>query len=398
MARAKALLPGGPRLSDHLSIGLLACVYPRDAVNAALATSGRTSERRRELPAEVAVYFVIALGLFRSCSAREVLRCLAEGLRRIDGGEGFRIPGKGAISRARQRLGSEPFEVLRRTQVKPLGQPETPGCWFRGLRLVALDGSTLDMPDEEDNRSRFGLPGSTRGSPAFPRARLSVLVEVGTRAALAWQHGPCAEAEMRQAERLVSHLSKGMLVLADRYYCGFPLWRKARATGADLLWRVKTNMRFPVLKEYSDGSYRSRLCGSGRDRNRSKGTRSVRVIEYTLPGRDEVYRLATTLSPKQATAHELAALYHERWEVENAYDEIKTHLLAPGPAGSTALRSKTPELVSQEIDGTLLAHYAIRSLLHAAAKKSQEDPDRLSFAHAVQVIRRRLQKPCAFPP
>lgn len=398
MAGVAAALPGGPRLADHLSIGLLAHVYPRDAVEAALASSGRASVRQRKMPAAVTVYYVIALGLYRPFSTQEVLRCLSDGLHHLKDEDDSRLPGKGSISRARQRLESEPFEVLRRTCVKPLAKRRMKGSWYHDLRLVALDGSTLDMPDEEANRNFFGLPGSGRGSPAFPHARLTTLFEVGTRAPLAWQHGPYNESEMRQAERLMPHLTTGMLVLADRYYFGFPLWQAIVEGGADLLWRVKSNIRLPVEKEFPDGSYLSRVRGSGRDRQRSRGHLPVRIIEYTLPGRSEGYRLATTLSPKRAPAIELIALYHERWEAENAYDEIKTHLLTPGPGGSTALRSKTPELVSQEINGIMLAHYAVRYLLHTSARRRKEDPDRFSFTHAVHVTRRRLQSNGVFPP
>ena len=207
---------------------------------------------------------------------------------------------------------------------------------------------------------------------------------------------PLRESEAEQAEALLDHLSAGMLVLADRYYFGFPLWQRATQTGAELLWRVKANTRLPVLERHADGSFRSIVRGSGRDRRRSLGECPIRVVEYRVDGAgDEVFRLATTLlDPRQAPATELAALYHERWESENAYDEVKTHLLGPG----TLLRSKTPDLVRQEVDGLMLAYYAVRRLIHAAARQADEDPDRLSFVHAVRVIRRRIQNPGAFSP
>ena len=186
-----------------------------------------------------------------------------------------------------------------------------------------------------------------------------------------------------------------MLVLADRGYCGFPLWRRASDTGADLLWRMKSNLRLPVLERFDDGSYRSVLRGSGMDRRRSRGECPVRVVEYTLDGEsDEVYRLATSLlDPVAAPAAEVAALYHERWEVETTYDEVKTHILGPG----AVLRSKTPDLVLQEVHGVMLAHYAVRCLIHEAARKVDEDPDHLSFVHAVRVVRRRVENPGVSP-
>ena len=396
MARTAAVLPGGTRLSDYLSVGVIAQVFPLSAVQAALNETGRGSQRQRALPAEVMIYYVITMALFRSVAAREVLRCLVDGLRWLAPSMAVRVSGKSSISRARSRLGTAPFEALCRAQVGVVAERETRGAWYRGRRLIAFDGSTLEVPDEAENRDSFGLPGTGRGQAAFPQVRLTAMVEVGTRAAFGWHQGPYRESEVEQAEALLGHLTVGMLVLADRNYFGFPLWQRAVQTGADLLWRVKARLRLPVLERLPDGSFRSVVRGSGQDRRRSRGECPIRVVEYRIAGEgDEVYRLATTLlDPEQAPATELAALYHERWESENTYDEVKTHLLGPG----AVLRSKTPELVRQEVDGLMLAYYAVRRLIHAAARQADEDPDRLSFVHAVQVVRRRVQNPGAFPP
>ena len=373
MARTSASLPGGLRLSDYLSVGVIARVYPRAAVREALRRTDRGSRRTRSLPAEVMVYYVMALALFRQASTREVLRCLMEGLRWLSPVDEVRVSGQSSISRARSRLGPSPFAALRESCVRPLALPTTAGSWYRDLRLAALDGSTLSVPDETANRRHFGLPGSGRGRAGFPKLRLTALVEIGTRAPLAWCGGPLRESEMAQAERLVPHLSPGLLVLADRYYCGFPLWSRARASGAHLLWRVKSNPRFPVLESFPDGSWRSVLRGSGRDRKRTRGACTVRALSYRLAGSDERFTLVTTLlDPAAGPAAELAALYHERWEIETAYDEVKTHLLGPG----AQLRSKTPSLVMQELDGLMLAHYAVRRLIQEAADQAGEDPDR----------------------
>ena len=395
MSRTQAVLPGGPRLSDYLSIGVIAQVYPIAAVREALASCSRGSRRRRDLPAEAMMYYVVALGLFRSVSAREVLRCLLEGLRWLSSEAAPRVSGKSSISRARTRLGAAPFEALCAARVEPLADPATRGAWYRGRRLVAFDASTLNVPDEAANRQAFGSPGASRGRAAFPQVRLTALVEVGTRAAFAWRVGAYDESEAAQAEALVPRFAAGMLVLADRGYCGFPLWRQAARTSADLLWRLKANLRLPVLERFDDGSYRSVLRGSGRDRRRHQGECPIRVVDYTLAGADApVYRLGTTLlDPASAPANELAALYHQRWEVETAYDEVKTHMLGPG----ALLRSKTPDLVRQEVHGLMLAHYAVRRLIHEAARKADEDPDDLSFVHAVQVVRRRVNHPGVSP-
>ena len=395
MARTQATLPGGARLSDYMSVNVISRFYPREVVCSALSSGGQESRRRRDLPAEVMVYYVIVMALFRSVSTREVLRCLVDGLRWSCADLPMRVSGKSSISRARSRLGAAPFSALRERCVVPLATRETVGSWYRGWRLVAFDGSTLNLPDEVRNREKFGLPASSRGDSAFPQARVTMMVELGTRAALAWTAGPFRESEAEQAERLLDEFSPGMLVLADRYYCGFPLWSRAVETGADLLWRLRGNHAFPVHEALTDGSWRSVIRGSGRDRRKSTGERPIRIIAYRFDGRDEIYRLATTiLDPEQAPAEELAALYHERWEIETTYDEIKTHLLGPG----AILRSKTPELVYQEIDGLMLAHYAVRRLIHEAAGTAREDPDRLSFVHATRVMRRRIVQPGGFPP
>ena len=394
MARTQAAFPGGVRFSDYLGLGVIAQVFPPGSIEAALDACGVRSARRRDLPLEAMVYYVIAMGLFRQVSTREVLRCLADGLRLVAPGVPVRISGKSSISRARSRLGTAPFEELRRARVAPLAEFGD----RRGCRTVALDGTTLDLPDEERNREAFGLLGAASGEAAFPKARLALLMETGTRAALAWRTGPFrGESEHSQAEALLGHLEPGMLLLADRGQFGFPLWSRASKTGAELLWRVPANaLLHPAGEPFEDGSWPAELRGSGLDRRRSRGACRVRVVEYRLAERPgEIYRLATTLlDPGGFPARELAALYHERWEIETAYDEVKTHLLGPG----AALRSKTPDLVLQEIDGLMLAHCAVRSLIHRAAGKAREDPDGISFIHAVRVVRRRLQNPGAVSP
>lgn len=385
MARTEAVVPGGVRLADYLSVGVIAKVFPLGVVQEALRTSARSSQRHRALPAEAVVYYVIAASLFRAASGREVLRCLADGLRLARTGTELRLVSRAAISKARLRLGKEPFRALRRLRVQPVADARTVGARYRERLLLAYDGTTLNLPDEAVNREQFGLPGSARGQAAFPQARVTALVEVGTRVAFAWEYGPYREAERVQAERLHAHLEPGTLLLADRGFTGAKLWRSASRTGADLLWRACRDTVLPVGRVLPDGSYLSTFADA-----------PARVVEYTLadgqPGR---YRLLTTLlDPAAAPAAELAALYHERWEIESAYDEIKTHLLGRHPI----LRAKTPDLVEQEIEGLMLAHFAVRHFLHEAACAAAEDADRLSFTHAVSVVRRRIQNPGAFPP
>jgi hypothetical protein len=200
------------------------------------------------------------------------------------------------------------------------------------------------------------------------------------------------------AQSVVPALSKGMLCLADRFFPGFQLWKKARQTGAELLWRVRQNARLEMDRRLADGSCLSRIYASTSDRRNQRHAMLVRVIDYRLkdvPRAEPVYQLVTTLlDHEQAPARELAALYHERSEIETALDELKTHLRG----AQIVLRSKAPELVRQEFYSLLLAHFAIRGLMHEAALRAGEDPDRLSFLHSVRVIQRRLPRFVAIPP
>jgi hypothetical protein len=399
MARTIAELPKGTRITDYISLGVLATTFPLPQVNAVLAAQKKTSRRQRELPAHVVVYYVIALALFMQVSYREVLRCLLEGLAWLLGpGQAVKITGKSGISQARTRLGWAVLQQLYDEVVKPLAVKDTRGAWYRHWHLVSLDGSTLDVADEEGNRQAFGRPGASRGASAYPQIRFVALVENGTHVLFGSHLGGCATGEITLATRVVTALQKGMLCLADRNFFGFRLWNQARAQGADLLWRIKKNLRLAVEKRLPDGSYLSRIYPSERDwRHQTNGV-VVRVIDYRLEGvtdAEPLYRLVTTLlDASEAPARELAALYHERWEIEGALDELKTHLRGT----KIVLRSKTPDLVRQEFYGLLLAHFAIRGLMHEAALKVGEDPDRLSFLHAVRVIRRKLPLYGAVPP
>lgn len=400
MPRTPATLPEGVRITDHISLGVIAKTFPRETVDQVLAETGRCSERERSLPAHVMVYYVIAMALYMQVAYREVLRCLLEGLRWLLGPEvELSVAGKSGISQARTRLGPEPLRLLYERIVVPIAVPKTRGAWYRGWRLVSLDGSTMAVADNADNEQAFGRPGQSRGRAAQPLVRLVSLVESGTHVLFGAAMADYHTAEPILAREVVPHLRRGMLCSADRNFYSFELWAKARANGAELLWRIKRNMRLPCSRRLSDGSYLSRVYPSERDRRNDTNALEVRVVEYTLEGVEEpepIYRLITTvLDPKQAPAHELAALYHERWEIETALDEFKTHLR--GGAG-IVLRSKRPDLVVQELYGLLLAHFAIRGLMHEAALEHERDPDELSFTHAVRVVRRTLPTFSALSP
>jgi len=403
MARTVAELPAGVRLTDHISLGVLTASVPRDAITEILRATERESIRQRELPAHVMVYYVIALALYADVSTREVLRCLLEGIRWLGDrstDEGAVPPVKSAISQARARLGAAPMELLYRRVVAPIATAGTPGAWYRGWRVMSLDGTTLDVSDTVENAHVFGRPGSVRGASAFPQLRVLALLENGTHVLHGAILAPYTVAEPTLAPSVVAHLTGEMLCLADRGFYSRAFWRQALKTGAALLWRVRHDLTLPVEERYDDGSYRSRLPWNAQSADRDRGPLPVRVIEYTVPtgrNRSRYCLITSILEPARAPAEELARLYHERWEIETAFDEFKTHLKGAG----RVLRSKTPDLVYQEAWGFLIAHSAIRGLMHEAALGAlprARDADTLSYTHAVRVVRRTLPRVAAIPP
>jgi hypothetical protein len=390
---------------------VIAKTFPKHQVEEVLKQTGRESARQRDLPAHVVVYYVIALALYMQVSYREVLRCLLEGVQWLKArAVEPKVAVKSSISEARMRLGWEPVRQLHDEIVQPIATKATQGAWYHQWRLVSLNGSKLDLPDEAENRTAFGMPGASRGASAFPQIRFVGLVENGTHVIFGSRMGACKIGEATLAKEVIPQLKPGMLCLADRGFIGYTIWKQAKETGADLVWRLRNDLVFLRETELEDGSYlstmhpprsvrkavRKTVPKIGQKRKR-KGI-PVRIVEYTLngiPDAEASYRVATTiLDPAQAPAQELAALYHERWEIESAFDELKTHLRGR----QITLRSKTPDLVRQEFYGLMMAHFAIRGLMHEAALKGDVDPDRLSFTHAVRVIRRKMARFASLPP
>lgn len=384
------------RLTDHVALGVLTATFPPRLVDAVIDQAGKASQRNRLLPARLVVYYVLGLALFASAGYEEVMRSLVEGLAWQSGWRRqWQVPTKAAIFRARKKLGVVPLRLLFERACVPLATEQTPGAFYRGWRLMSVDGTTLDVADTAENEAEFGRPGTGRGegSGAFPQMRLVGLAECGTHAVVAAAMGSCATGETTLTRDLLGSFGKGMLVLADRNFYSFKLWTEAAATGADLLWRTKSNHVLPIDERFGDGSWLSHLHEVVGNHRRPTEV-VVRVVEYTLddPGRpqaeDTTYRLITTLvDPDAAPADELAALYPERWEFETTLDELKTHQRGP----RVVLRSKTPDGVRQEAYGHLCTHYALRALINRAAADHDLDPDRVSFTRAAHAARRSVR-------
>ncbi len=379
-------------------------MFPPELVDEVIAEVGRTEQRHRSLPARVMAYFSIGMALYSEGSYEDVLAQLTDGLSWASGWtETYTPPSKSAIFQARARLGAEPLAALFQRVAKPIGAEKTPGVWLAGRRLVAIDGMCLDVADTAVNAEHFGRPGVNKGEQAaFPQARVVALAECGTHAVFAAEIGAYSESEATLAERLLDRgLEPGILLTADRGFFSYALWRKAIATGADLLWRIRTDKSGPKpthVEDLPDGSWLAHLRRTTPASARREEPMLVRVVDYTLDdGRENptAYRLFTTLTdPNEVSATDLAAAYTQRWEVELAFDELKTHQRGP----RTVLRSKSPDLVLQEIWGHLCCHYAIRSLMAEAATHSGHDPDRISFVAALRITRHTLAHPGSFPP
>ncbi len=393
----------GRRLSDLVSVGVLTRVFPPGLVDEVIAEVGRTERRHRSLPARVMAYFSIGMALYSEGSYEDVLAQLTDGLSWASGWtETYAPPSKSAIFQARVRLGAEPLAALFGRVAKPIGTGAMPGVWLAGRRLVAIDGLCLDVADTTANHEHFGRPGVNKGEQAaFPQARVVALAECGTHAVFAAEIGKYSASEATLAEPLLERLGPGMLLLADRGFFSYALWRKATGTGVDLLWRIRTDKSAPkptLVEDLPDGSWLAHLQQTHSAAARRVEPILVRVIDYTIDdGREnpETYRLFTTiLDSQEVSATDLAAAYTQRWEIELTFDELKTHQRGP----RTVLRSKSPDLVLQEIWGHLCCHYAIRSLMAQAATHSGHDPDRVSFVAALRITRQTLAHPGAFPP
>jgi hypothetical protein len=398
------VLPDQGVLGDRISVGVLARAFPREAVEAAVDAAGARERRNRMLPAWLTVYFVLGLALFMDMGAGRVMRKLAGTLAWAGRGVTVVIPSEEALSNARARLGSAPLRLLFEKAAGPLAEPGSPGAFWRGLRLVSLDGTTLDVQDTGANWGHFGGPSTKEPSGkklrgAFPQVRLLALAECGTRALIAACCGSYSTGEKTLARQLLPRLRPGMLCLADANFACYQLWAAAAASGAELVWRAGAQLGLPVDAVLADGTYLSRLKAPRHLRKQGAAGITARVIEYDLlDAVGEVtgtFTLITTLtSPDAAPARELADLYQARWEIETALGAFKTEMRGAG----IVLRSKTPDGAEQEIWALLCAYHAIRELICAAAALARADPLRISFVNALDTVREPVGGLGAFPP
>ena len=402
------------RLVDRISLGVLAEVVPRDFIEDCLLETGKREQRTRLLPAHVMVRFCQAMCLFPDDDYEEVMRKLVGSLRSMESWRGdWRVPTTSAITQARQRLGAEPLRLLFERVAEPVAGPGTRGAWLASRRVMAMDGFMLDVPDTEANLDEFGRRNNGGHPGAFPQVLIVGLGECGSHAVIDAAIGRGQGGDERAlAAELVRSVESDMLVMADRNFYSYALWSAFRSRGADLLWRVSSGVGLPVVSWLADGSYLSVVFSSRvRDARRSTMLEAVRggqeidpadavvvrVVEYEVADRgdDELICVITSvLDPREATAVELAAAYHQRWECEGLIDEVKTHQRGAG----RVLRSKSPEMVYQEIWAMLLTHYAVRRLMCRAADEADVDPDRLSFMRSLRVVRRQVTAQADFSP
>ncbi len=377
------------KFSSTLTVAALDRALPHSAIAHALAHHGCITARERKLTLILTVWLVIALHLYPTVSIRGVLQKLARGLRFIWPDPALPLPSDSALAYRRMQLGAPPIVSLFKAVCHPMATAQTHGAFLFGLRLMAIDGTSEDVPDTPANAAMFGRHTSARGDSAFPQVQGVYLVECGTHVVVDAGFWPCHTSERVGGFRLLRSVRRGMLLMWDRGFHDFDMLIAARCRQAHVLSRLPAGVKPLPVRTLPDGSVLAYLLPS-EDVRRRRGERIlVRVITYTitdpaLPGYGEEHRVITTvLNPRVAPAHEVACAYHERWEVEIVIDEIDTHQRLVG----RTLRSLTPAGVIQELYGVLLAHYAVRVLMHEAALQADVDPDRLSFVHALEVVR-----------
>jgi hypothetical protein len=399
-------------LTDAIGIGTLTRLVTRELADDVIASFGRAEIRKNKLPARVVAYFVMAMALFYGDGYEEVMRKLSAGLEYMGTWRReWAVPTPSALCQARKRLGPEVMRELFERVAVPCALRSTPGAWLSGRRLMAVDGFGFEAPDSPENAAHFGYAGK-KEKCSFPFVQMAALVECGTHAVVAAEIGKAGEGERTLTERILAGgaVGPGMVVMADSGLYSHRHLKMIIEAGADAILRVGASVGLPVLEWLSDGSYLSYIADPDEKRKhyqkvyagRAKITDlpgiPVRAVDYEVTDRgdhDEIITVVTTImDPGDVPAPGLAAAYHERWEAEQVIGEVKTHQRGP----TTILRSRTPEMIQQEIWGLLLTHYGIRHLMAEAADQAELDPDRLSFIRALRVVRRQVSGQAAFSP
>ena len=391
LARLRTTLPD--RSTDLLAA--LRVAIPHEKIDAALVATGRREKRRRRLPSDLVIALVIAMSLWAQNSLRQVFANLMDGWWESQQTGQPCVPAKSALTKARQRVGPQPLLALFRLLARPVATPETiPQAFLGGLRLMAIDGTALDIPDSPANARVFGRITAGRGTAAFPAVQVMSLLELGTHVLCDATLRPCRHNEAPVGRQLLRSVGPGMLLLWDRAFHSYEMVQQTLARGAHFLGRVPSPVRFAAEQVLADGSSLRTIHARQRKGLPTPPPIRVRIIEYTIddpdrPHHGERQRLMTSLLDWQAfPALTLATLYHERWEIETATDEMKTHQ----NARAVEIRSQRPREVVQEVYGLLIAHLAIRIMMACAATTRGIDPDRLSFTGAICIIRRAVPR------
>ncbi len=401
----------GDRLADRIGIGVLTKVFPAELVERVIDEAGVREQRRRTLPARVVVYLLLAMVLFFQSSYRQVWNKLVAGL---EWAKRFRVrlalgmqPTPAAITYARQRLGWQVMERLVEQVAGPLAGQES--AVVSGMRLVAVDGMCVDVPDTPDNGEEFGYPGNAERRGPFPQIRVVGVGECGTRAVLGAACSALATGEQALTRQLLGKLRRGDLLVADRNFLSHGLLSEVLAAGVHVLWRAKSDISLPVLEVFCEGTYRSRIADpAAAKRMRRQGADlkdipgiDVRVIEYSVTSADgsevfETFTLVTDIiDPQVLTPEQAAGAYASRWQLETCFDELETSLRG---GAAVVLRSKSPPLIRQEIYAMLCCYQAIRTLISHAADTAGLDPARISFTRARDAVRGRISDPGWFSP
>jgi hypothetical protein len=367
-------------LSDEVRLGVLTEWVSAELVDEVLAECGKRDIKPGALPARFMVYYVLALALFQQDSYDDVAENLVGALEGMDEA----IPNRSSFTRARQRLGAGVIEAVFRRLAGPVAPAGLAGAFWRGMRVAAVDGFLLDVPDTPANRAAFGGPVS-RGKPAgFPQARVVTLTETGTHSSVDARVGGYCSGEQELAVAMAGSAA-GMLVIMDRGFPGVALWKAYTQAGSHLLIRARSGVARRPVQVLDDGTYLARMNLAGQ-KGAHPGGVVVRVIEYRVDGGEVVRLLTDLMDPVAFPAGELAALYHERWESESSFRQVKTFQRGP----QEILRSADPELVRQEVWAHLAVHHCLTRIIMALAGQERIDPDRISFVKVLKHARRSV--------